>query len=288
MRQLFSSHRIENVEAVARLLEEAGIEVRITDGRSYRGAIRGNFSYREGASSAPRPAVWVIRSDQQPEARRMLRDAGLLQQTHRGDSFLPPPASLVGGGSPLAARGGGRFRYGLLLGVAVMVALVMIAYRASRGEGDDGGPGLATTPAASAPPVRPGARPDVAPTPQDPVAPGVPLIASLPDDAFVIATPPALAATLLRAELAAAGTQRGCLAIDGADPDPALLRQLAGDGLDIAAASACSGDRLAVAVADYTTDGSGSGKVRLTVGDGEAQERDVRREGRDWLLETPH
>src|SRR5690606_11032930 len=124
-------------EAVARLLEEAGIEVRISNGRSYRGAIRGNFSYREGAGGGPRPAVWVIRSDQQPEARHMLREAGLLQQTQRDESFLPPPATLVSGGTPLAARGGGRFRYGLLLGVAVMVALVMIAYRASRGGGDD-------------------------------------------------------------------------------------------------------------------------------------------------------
>src|SRR5690606_18511239 len=168
--QVFSSHRIENVEAVARLLEEAGIEARITDGRSYRGAIRGNFSYREGASSAPRPAVWVIRSDQQPEARRMLREAGLLQQIQRGDSFLPPPATLVGGGTPLAARGGGRFRYGLLLGVAVMVALVMIAYRASRGSADDDA-ASPSAPIAAAPAAAPVRRPDGS---------GMSLIATLP------------------------------------------------------------------------------------------------------------
>ena len=42
MRRIFASPRIENVEGVARLLEAEGIEVRITDGRSYRGAIRGN------------------------------------------------------------------------------------------------------------------------------------------------------------------------------------------------------------------------------------------------------
>ncbi|MGY1459740.1 hypothetical protein ACW5F0_14035 [Luteimonas sp. A534] len=282
MRQVFSSARIENVEAVARLLEEAGIEVRVSDGRSYRGAIRGNFSYREGASSGPRPAVWVIRSDQQPEARRMLREAGLLQQTtHRNESFLPPPASLVSGGTPLAARGGGRFRYGLLLGVAVMVALVMIAYRASRGDGDgDAGPEVATVPAASMP------APVAAPV-QGPDASGMPLITTLPDDAFVIATPPALAATVLRAELDAAGTRRGCLAIDGADPDPALLRQFAAEGFDVTAASACSADRFAVAVSDYTTDGSGSGTVQSAVGAGEPQVREVRREGRDWQLLDP-
>ena len=32
MRQVFSSPRLENVEQVARLLEDAGIETRITDG----------------------------------------------------------------------------------------------------------------------------------------------------------------------------------------------------------------------------------------------------------------
>ncbi|GGK11808.1 DUF2007 domain-containing protein [Luteimonas terricola] len=282
MRQLFSSARIENVEAVARLLEEAGIEVRITNGRSYRGAIRGNFSYREGASSAPRPAVWVIRSDQQPEARLMLREAGLLQQTtQRNDNFLPPPASLVGGGSPLAARGGGRFRYGLLLGVAVMVALVMIAWRASRGDGD-ADPGLATVPAASVP-----APAAVAAPAQRPDASGMSLVASQPDDAFVIATPPALAVALLRAELAAAGTRRGCLAIDGADPDPLLLQQLATEGFDVTPASACTDDRLAIAVSDYATDGSGSGTVQLAAGSGEPQAREVRREGRDWLIDAP-
>lgn len=276
MRQVFSSIRIENVEAVARLLEEAGIEVRISNGRSYRGAIRGNFSYREGSNTGPRPAVWVIRSDQQPEARRMLREAGLLQETtHRGESFLPPPSLAGGTASPLSARGGGRFRYALLLGVAIMVALVLIAWRASR---DDGDAPAASIPAASAPAAP---SPVAAPEPA-----GVPQIATLPDDAFVVATPPALAAALLRAELAAAGERRACLAIDGGDPDPALLSELADEGLDVAAGTGCGDERLAVAVSDYATDGSGSGTVQVAVGDdGAPRTVAVRREGRDWLLD---
>ena len=39
----------DEIEGIARLLEGQGIEVRITDGRSYRGGIRGNFSYRDDA-----------------------------------------------------------------------------------------------------------------------------------------------------------------------------------------------------------------------------------------------
>lgn len=282
MRQVFSSARIENVEAVARLLEEAGIEVRISNGRSYRGAIRGNFSYRDGNNSGPRPAVWVIRSDQQPEARRMLREIGLLQDTTpRSESFMPPPPSLAGGtSSPLSARGGGRFRYGLLLGVAVMVALVMIAYRASRGGGDDDA--LAAAPAASVTGAStPAGRQAPAPT----SAADMPLVATLPDEAFVIATPPALAATLLREALEAAGTRRGCLGIDGADPGPALLQALAGEGFDVVPASDCGDARLLVSVSDYATDGSGSGTVRLAVGEGEPRTLAVRRDGQHWRRE---
>ena len=60
MRQVFSSQRLENVEGVARLLRDAGIEVRVTHGRSYKGNRRGTFSYRE--QEGPQPAVWVVRS----------------------------------------------------------------------------------------------------------------------------------------------------------------------------------------------------------------------------------
>lgn len=258
------------------MLEEAGIEVRISNGRSYRGAIRGNFSYRDHDTRGPRPAVWVIRSDQQPEARRLLREAGLLQAGPvRGESFLPPTASQSGGaGAPAPARGGGRFRYGMLLAIGVLAALVMLAWRsAHRDEGAD--PGAAVPLATTA-----------GPGPEGPAAPadaGMPALASLPDEAFVVATPPALAATLLRERLAAAGTRRGCLAIDGADAEPELLRALAEEGLDVSAASACPADAVAVAVDTYTTDGSGRGHVRLTVGGGEAEVLAVRREGRDWL-----
>ncbi len=274
MRQVFSSPRIENVEAVARMLEEAGIEVRVNNGRSYRGAIRGNFSYREEGGGGPRPSVWVIRSDQQPEARRMLREAGLLQSPVRGDSFLPGGTASSTQAAAQPARGAGRFRYGLLLAVAVTAALALLAWRAGRDDTGvaDGAAGRAPATPTSAP----AAQPDL---------PGMPEVAFLPEEAFTVATPPALAATLLRAELAAAGTSRGCLAIDGIDPGPELLREFAAAGLDVLAASACTGDRLAVSVSGYSTDGSGAGTVQVAVDDGDARTLAVRREGRDWLRE---
>lgn len=270
MRQVFSSPRIENVEAVARMLEDAGIEVRVNNGRSYRGAIRGNFSYRDGGGGAPRPSVWVIRSDQQPEARRMLREAGLLRSPARGDSFLPgvPASSTQAAAQP--ARGAGRYRYGLLLAVAVTAALALLAWRAGRDDTGvaDAAPGRTPDAPASAPAAG-----------QD--LPGMPEVAFLPEERFIVATPQALAATLLRTELAGAGTTRGCLAIDGADPAPDLLLDLGASGLDVVEASACTRDRVAVSISGYRTDGSGTGTVQVATGDGEALTLPVRREGRE-------
>ena len=71
MRQVFSSPRLENVERVAELLREQGIDVRVTNGRSYTGARRGTFSYRESANEDPPAAVWVVKSEDQPQARHI-------------------------------------------------------------------------------------------------------------------------------------------------------------------------------------------------------------------------
>jgi hypothetical protein len=82
MRQIFSSPRLENVEGVVQLLQEAGIEVRITHGRSFEGGRRRNFSYTDNDS--PQPTVWVVKSADQVRAREILRDAGLLDTTRGG------------------------------------------------------------------------------------------------------------------------------------------------------------------------------------------------------------
>jgi hypothetical protein len=107
MRSVFTSPRLENVEAVARMLEEAGIEVRVSQDRSYKGNRRRPFSYRDSAEKLdPDPQVWVIKAEDQPKARQMLRDAGLIEDSKRGfgpaepgspQSYLPlsalaPPA----------------------------------------------------------------------------------------------------------------------------------------------------------------------------------------------------
>src|SRR3546814_15713693 len=87
MRKVFTSARLENVERVAKLLEDDGIEVRITNGRSYKGGIHGNFSYRGDGHKMPE--VWVVRSADQPRARALLREAWLMDSPRNAsDSFL--------------------------------------------------------------------------------------------------------------------------------------------------------------------------------------------------------
>ncbi|MFC3816001.1 hypothetical protein [Lysobacter sp. GCM10012299] len=86
MRQIFSSQRLENVEQVAQMMRDADIEVRITNGRSYKGGRRGTFSYSD--PGGPKPAVWIVRSEDQVRAREILREAGLLETTR--ESFAGP------------------------------------------------------------------------------------------------------------------------------------------------------------------------------------------------------
>src|SRR6478736_6681763 len=133
MRQVFASPRLENVEGIAQLLEAQGIEVRITHGRSYRGGWGGRRTYRD-SEGGPLPAVWVVKSEDQPRARQLLREAGLLDSTRGGsDSFLAPSAHVgstePGAAKPPAQKRAFRYKIGLLIAIVVAVGF---AWNASR------------------------------------------------------------------------------------------------------------------------------------------------------------
>ena len=126
MRQVFSSLRLENVESVAQLLRDAGIEVRITNGRSYKGAMRSRASYSD--QNAPKPAVWVVHSEDHIRAREILRENGLLESTRPTDSFQPlsfRQEEAVYEKSPAQKRMF-RLKLGLLAGMAVIIVLSMV------------------------------------------------------------------------------------------------------------------------------------------------------------------
>jgi hypothetical protein len=126
MRQVFSSLRLENVESVAKLLRDAGIEVRITNGRSYKGAMRSRARYSD--QDAPKPAVWVVHSEDHIRARDVLRENGLLESTRPTDSFQPlsfRQEEAVYTKSPAQKRMF-RLKMALLAGMAVIIVLSMV------------------------------------------------------------------------------------------------------------------------------------------------------------------
>ncbi len=90
MRQIFTSPRLENVESVAKLLRDADIEIKVSEGRGYKQISRREFSYVEQKAGGNQPAVWVIKSDDYKRARELLRDMGLLD-TAPIPSYVPEP-----------------------------------------------------------------------------------------------------------------------------------------------------------------------------------------------------
>jgi hypothetical protein len=272
MRKVFSSARIENAEAVARMLEAEGIEVRIEHGSTFRRAIRGNFSYRAGADNGPKPTVWVIRSEDQPRARQMLRDAGLLDAaTTVPNTFLPDTllSSRDVRGDQLAKRRSARFRYGLLIIIAVFTAAIVFKPR------PDGPP--------------PGTRP--AATVAAPIDPSLDQIDTAPRAIFMIAVPPALAAAVARLEAEQRGVDKACLGIESRDPPEDILAIARAAGLELLPRSACDGESLRVEVFLWRTDGSGSGQVSWSVGEGRGEGRTrsatAQRVDDDWHVGEP-
>lgn len=205
MRQVFSSPRLENVEAVAQILREAGIEVRISDGRSYKGGMRSRPSY--SAPAETRPAVWVVRSDDQVRAREILREHGLLESTRPSDSFVPLSFRDQDTGVTKTAAQRRTFRFKLFLLAAMAIIIVLATLRGCYSPRQQ-----APTPA----PTVPGATP-------------------------VGATPESLALVVLAKELR--GEDRVlCLAIDDADASAAVIAAMQQPSHTVVPASACVRD----------------------------------------------
>jgi hypothetical protein len=272
MRQVFASPRLENVEGIAQFLEAQGIEVRITHGRSYKGGWGGRRTYRD-SEGGPLPAVWVVKSEDQPRARQLLREAGLLDSTRGGgsDSFLAPSAHVgstePGAAKPPAQKRAFRYKIGLLIAIVVAVGFAWNASRktttgAATSATATGAP-TPTRTATSVPPavhamkpVLPHATPATsAKAPAEPV-PG----------AYPVETPPVLATTLATTELDVHAAKVACLRIDGTPAsDAALARWTLPAGVKLDCRGNLRRGALGLDVRNYRTDGSGTGTVELAV-----------------------
>jgi hypothetical protein len=128
MRQIFTSPRLENVEAVEQLLNEAGVETRVTERRSWARATKRDFSYADRSGSQKWPAVWVVKADDYARARQLLRDQGVAVETTRPD--VAGPSYLPGPGAPAPAdpvqRRINRVRVALLVAALVGATIVTL------------------------------------------------------------------------------------------------------------------------------------------------------------------
>jgi hypothetical protein len=83
MRQIFTSPRLENVETLERLLEDAGIATRVTNRTTWNRATKRDFSYAAQQHEARWPALWVVEADEYARARELLREHGVALPTTR-------------------------------------------------------------------------------------------------------------------------------------------------------------------------------------------------------------
>ena len=219
MRQVFTSPRLENAERVAQLLRDAGIVVKLQHGRSYRGALRGDFTYRDQARSESQPAVWVVRSEDQPKARALLREQGLLDSTRSDTGYRLPAfrSEDTAAADDPGRRRAFRLKLGLLLVIVLVIGLAFFAQL----------------------------RNDKAPARVAQAA-----VPALP--AGMSATPDALAVAVLAGELPRRADQAICLAVDGHDPAPSLLAALPASPGRVIPLSQCPADEVPrLSIADY-------------------------------------
>lgn len=94
MRQIFSSPRVHNVERLEKVLEEAGIQTRVTNKNSFLTG-RPHFGYSERGNETQWPTLWVVQADDYGRARQILRETGLLEATRDTSYFgdLPEPSA---------------------------------------------------------------------------------------------------------------------------------------------------------------------------------------------------
>lgn len=267
MRKVFTSPRLENVEAVAALLQDAGIQVKISEARSYRGQRRSSFSYRETEDAGPQPAVWIIHAEDQPRGRQLLREAGLIDSSRAGESSYLPLSVLERDKEAQAAGKRSRamrIKLGLLAAIVAVIGLMVFNARK---------PDATTATATATPPVK-NPMPAIVPQSADELA------------SYRVDVPSALAKLLVEEKLAARAPGQACIAIDGKDPSPQFMQALQPvAGTAVFVVSQCPGEAAwDINVHDYMTDGSGSGSVQLMLDLDDAQTLDVEREGDRWRV----
>jgi hypothetical protein len=85
MRQIYTSLRLENIDRVVEMMTQAGIQTSVTNRRVYGGHDYKGPSYTTKVDRETWPQVWVVRAEDQPRARALMREAGIEPPTRFAD-----------------------------------------------------------------------------------------------------------------------------------------------------------------------------------------------------------
>lgn len=121
MRQIYTSPRVENVDRVVAMLNEAGIATSVTNRRAYAGHDYRRPSYAKPPDRDSWPQVWVVNANDQSRARALLREAGVEPPTRFADEL----AQSRGEATPEAKRNALVWRVRVIL-LAIIVTLVIL------------------------------------------------------------------------------------------------------------------------------------------------------------------
>ena len=126
MRQLYTSPRQENIDRVAALLAEKGIECTITNRSNWKKPSYQRFSYSQREEERDSwPQVWVNRADDYTEARTVLKELGIEPVIRHGEEL-----ALARNPTPEAQQKSvaTRIRRIVMLAVAGAFVVLMLRY----------------------------------------------------------------------------------------------------------------------------------------------------------------
>jgi len=122
VRQIYSSPRVQNVDRVVALLAEAGIETSVTNRRAWAGHDFKGPSYANRPDPSTWPQVWVVKAEDQPRARALLREIGIEPATRFADELQRSRAA------PAAADKRGALAWKLRIGLLAIIALMIVLH----------------------------------------------------------------------------------------------------------------------------------------------------------------
>jgi hypothetical protein len=125
MRQIYTSPRQENIDAVVALMAEHGIEATVANRSNYNRPTWQRFSYTQRQDTRDSWAqVWITSADDYTRARSLLRELGIEPVIRHGDELAASRNP-----SPVTQREHAVTRTRRLALLAVLVGFVMVVLR---------------------------------------------------------------------------------------------------------------------------------------------------------------